>query len=265
MSDGAGPEGAQPSGAMRAKLVLGAAAVVVATIALFVSLNNDDSEVSTTIPSSTTSEPIDTTTTEPESTTTTTTTVAVPDPIYDTAVWPWADTAQRFSDPVAAARSFAADYVGFTDPLMGEFLQGDSRSGEVEVKPRDNGPVTTVFVRQLGADNSWFVLGSATANIEVTEPTALSAIASPVTLAGRANAFEGNVNVTIRVDGKADPIAEGFVTGMMGEMGPFESAQEFPAPGGQPGQLGSIVFRTLSAEDGSVWEAGVVRVRFAAK
>jgi len=120
-------------------------------------------------------------------------------------------------------------------------------------------------VRQLGNDGTWWVVGAATANIEVDSPTALSAVTSPVTLKGRANAFEGNVNVAILVDGKPEPIVEGFVTGMMGEMGPFESAQEFPAPGGQPGQLGSIVFRTLSAEDGSVWEAGVVRVRFAAK
>ncbi len=176
------------------------------------------------------------------------------------AVWPWADSSQRFEDPVAAAYDFAVDFVGFTNPTVGEFMQGDSRSGEVEVRPRPTGPATTVFVRQLGSDGSWWVLGCATANIEVSEPSALAVIATPVALRGRANAFEGNVNVEIRADGTEEPVGKGFVTGRMGEMGPFDSTLAFssPAPGG-----GAVVFRTLSAEDGSVWEAAVVRVRFA--
>ncbi len=178
-----------------------------------------------------------------------------------TAVWPRSDTAQRFEDPVAAARSFAVDFAGFTDPVLGEFRQGDSRSGEVEVRPRADGPVTTVLVRQLGDDGSWWVLGSATANIEVTEPAALATIGDPVTLKGKANAFEGTVNVDIRADGRDEPLAKGFVTGRMGEMGPFDSTLSFPSP---HDGYGAVVFRTLSAEDGSVWEAAVVRVKFAA-
>lgn len=129
----------------------------------------------------------------------------------------------------------------------------------MEIRPEATGPATTVFVRQLGTDGTWWVLGCATANIEVTKPAALDTITSPVTLEGRANAFEGTVNVTIRVDGKRDAITEDFVTGMMGDMGPYSKAITFQDPGGE---RGAIVYRTLSAKDGSVWEAGVIRVRF---
>ena len=50
---------------------------------------------------------------------------------------------------MSAARGFATDYVGFTDPIVGEFQQGDARSGEVPVQATVIGPITTVLVRQL--------------------------------------------------------------------------------------------------------------------
>lgn len=251
---------ASASDPMRLKLILIAVAAVVSAIAILVWLTHDDTDVATTDPTTTTTATV-TSTSLPDSTTSPTVPSTLrPEPdTYATAVWPWPDSSQRFTDPVEAARSFAVDFVGFTDPIMGAFRQGDSRSGEVEVRPEAIGPVSTVFVRQLGADDTWWVLGSATANIEVNQPSALDAISAPVTLSGRANAFEGNVNVTVRVDGQDRAVAEGFVTGMMGDMGPFESAQDFPNP--QTG-AGALVFRTLSAKDGSVWEAGVIRVRF---
>lgn len=249
-------------------VVLALVAAVVAALAVWRWVADSDSSDDTAITSSSTASSTTSaaaTSLSTSSTSTTgsaaasTTTTATPIDA-SSAVWPWASSATRYSDPVAAARGFAVEYVGFTDPVLGEFMQGDSRSGEVEVRPVASGPVTTVFVRQLGADDSWWVLGAATANIEVDRPSALQVIASPVTLAGRADAFEGNVNVTLRVDGSDRPIVEHYVTGMMGELGPFNSDLAFPAQAA--GARGAVVFRTLSAEDGSVWEAGVVRVSF---
>src|ERR1019366_1717605 len=72
-------------------------------------------------------------------TTTTFSSVAQP----QTAIWPFALTVTRFSDPVLAAEAFATDYLGFTSPLVGFFQQGDSRSGEVPVKDTPTAPVTT--------------------------------------------------------------------------------------------------------------------------
>lgn len=239
------------------------AAVAVIAIVVVVA-TDDDGEVTTattTAPAAT-----DSTTSSAVVTTTTTTTIASTTTVApadtDVAIWPVASSSQRFTDPADAARSFATDFVGFTDPVVGEFLQGDSRSGEIELRPRADGPVTTVFVRQLGPDDSWWVIGTATANIEVDEPTALATIDNPVRLSGRALAFEGNVNVEVRADGADEPLATGFVTGRGdGQLGPFESELPYAIPG--TGR-GSVMFVTYSAENGQVWEAAVIRVHFPA-
>ena len=73
-------------------------------------------------------------------------------------VAPGPHTSQRFDDPVAAARSFAVDFVGMTDPVVGEFQPGDSRSGEVPVRGFADGAPSAVLVRQL-EDDTWFVIG----------------------------------------------------------------------------------------------------------
>jgi hypothetical protein len=178
----------------------------------------------------------------------------------DSAVWPFACDTTRFTDPVDAARSFATTYLGFTDPVVGTFLQGDSRSGEVEVRADAKGPVTTVLVRQLTPDDSWWVLGAATPNLVLESPATLAKVSSPVTLSGRSTAFEGTVNVQVNQDGTLTPLKEDFVTGgANGEMGPFSKTVDFPAP---TATAGAIVLRTLSAENGHVWEASVVRVAF---
>lgn len=176
------------------------------------------------------------------------------------AVWPFAATATRFQDPVAAATSFASDYLGFVAPVVGAFRQGDTRSGEVAIRPLASGPETTVLVRQLTADDSWWVIGAATDNISLTSPETLSAITSPVTVSGQSTAFEATVNVEIRQDGTTEPLAEDFVMGgSMGTMGPFSKPIDF---GPQSADSGAVVLKTLSAEDGSIWEATVVRISF---
>ena len=76
---------------------------------------------------------------------------------------------------------------------------------------------------------------------------------------GSALAFEGTVNVDIRADGEDDPLYEGFVTGGGSEMAPFDDDLDWDDPGEGSG---AVVFKTLSAEDGRVWQAAVVRVTF---
>lgn len=173
------------------------------------------------------------------------------------AVFPYPETEVRFDDPVALAEEFAVDFIGFTDPLVGDFQQGDSRSGEVEIRPNARGPVTTALVRQLGDDDHWFVIGATTANIQVDVPETNAVVGSPVVLRGRAHAFEGTVSVEVREDGR--PLGKGFVTGRGDELGPFEGEIPIDEPSER---YGAVLFFTESAEDGSVWEAAVVRVRF---
>jgi hypothetical protein len=232
---------------MRRPLVIGLALLALALIAGGCG-DADDSSDSTT----TSDRPV---ATEPPSTTTSAVPVG-----GSGVVWPPADGSITYDDPVAAATGFATGLVGFVDPVVGSFQQGDSRSGEVEVRAKADGAVTTVLVRQVGSDDTWSVIGAATPNIVATEPAALAEISSPVTLRGTSTAFEANVNVKVfdRSGGKA--LAESFVMGgSMGEMGPFESELTYDAPATADG---SIVFSTASMEDGRVWEATVVGVQF---
>ncbi len=67
------------------------------------------------------------------------------------------------------------------------------------------------------------------------------------------------MTVEIRADGDDDPIYEGFVTGGGAEMAPFDDELDWDDPGEGSG---AVVFTALSAEDGSVMEATVVRVTF---
>ncbi len=178
---------------------------------------------------------------------------------YVSAVWPWPGSTLRYTDPVEAATGFAVDFVGFTDPAVGEFQQGDSRSGEVEIRPSADGPITVVFVRQLGSDDTWWVLGSATANITVNRPSAMTAIESPQIVTGTALAFEGHIDVALRADGAQEPVATTFVTGGGAEPDAFFGTIEWVDSGATGGAL---VFTTSVADDGRVWEASVVRVLF---
>ncbi len=175
-------------------------------------------------------------------------------------MWPWFDSDVRYTDPVDAALGFAEGFVGFEDPEVGPFMQGDSRSGEVEIRPRADGPVTVVLVRQLGNDDSWWVLGAITENIVVEQPDALADVGSPVVVSGEALAFEGTVDVLLRRDGEDEPLLEEFVTGGGDVMREFAGEFPFDNPGDGAGAL--LLF-TRNVEDGTIWEATVVRVGFA--
>lgn len=257
----------------RTALIVGAVAALLVALALVWFLRDDDAdEVATT---STTTEPETTTTTEAttttaEETTSTTapeTTTSAPDPDAplspdDAAfvVWPAPDGELRYDDPVEAATGFATELVGFTDPIVGPFQQGDARSGEVEVRAVPDGAVTTVLLRQYGPGDRWWVIAAVTPDIELDDPQPQSAIDDPLRLTGRARAFEGTVQVSVVADGSTEPIGTGFVTGRGdGVLGEFDEEIRWDNPGGG---WGAVLLYTLSAQDGSVWQVSATRVGF---
>jgi lipoprotein-anchoring transpeptidase ErfK/SrfK len=233
--------------------------ITVLLAALVVVLWQDDADegaAPTTAPTVTSAPSV--TTTEAPTTTASTTTRVVAPVDASTAVYPDAAGSLRFDDPSDAARGFAVDFLGFTDPQLGGYMAGDSRSGEIEVRPEAGGPVTTVFVRQL-ADDTWWVLGSATEHITVEQPATGATITSPVAVSGEALAFEGHVIVEVRQDGTTGPIGTGTVTGGGGPGAPFEGEVGFTEP---TADYGALVFLTRTARDGQVWQASTIRVRF---
>lgn len=270
-------ESSTPSGKWR---IVALAIVVLIAVAAAVLLlvdggdDADDSAATTGVPIETTT-PADTTpATEPPDTTPATEPPATPAPTEppateppdipvegtSSAVWPAAGTAVGFADPIEATTSFATEFLGVLDPVIGEFLAGDSRSGEVELRSTADGPVTLVLLRQLSDDDSWWVLGSEAENITLDEPGAGVVVQSPLALVGSALAFEGTVDVELWADGLDEPISTGFVTGSGGpEAGPFEGSIEFDDPAVDGGVL---VLLSRSSEDGSVLEASTRRVFF---
>ena len=234
---------------------------VATTEAPTTTVGSDTTDVSATTESPATTQAPETTepvaTTEAPTTDTSTTVAPLPDEVR-TAIWPWFDTDLRYADPVEAAVGFASDFLGFVDPIPSEYMAGDNRSGEVEIRSFDTGPATVVFVRQLTDDDSWWILGAASGNITIDEPEALAEVTSPLTVSGTALAFEGTVDVQLRADGNGEPIFEGFVTGSGGpEPGPYSETFEFTSPG-ETG--GALVMLSLSSEDGSTLEASAMRI-----
>lgn len=243
-------------------------AVLLIALAIFLLTDDDDDDEVTTGGTTTTEASTSTSedpTTSEASTTTSGSTTSTPDVggVTDeeaaTIAWPDPAGDTTFTSPDDAAAGFATDLIGFADPVIGEFQSGDPRSGEVEVRPTDTGPATTVVLRQM-SDDHWYVLAATTPEIEVDQPTAGTAIDAPLQVSGRAMAFEGTVDVAVYQRDGTELLGTGFVTGSGGgEMGPFTGEIEWENPGGG---WGIVVFSVASAEDGTIWQATVIPVGF---
>lgn len=200
-----------------------------------------------------------TTTTTTTSSTSAVTTTSAPEPTW-VATWPTASSSLRYRTPTAAALGFARAVLHMSTPQARAFQQGDTRSGEVPIVTSPTGPVTTVLVRQLTSDNSWWVLGSACAAVNISTPHALNTVTSPQILSGESTAFEAVINYALYQDNDTTPLASGTTMGgANGEMGPFNTTLSFTAP---TQRYGVLVVYTLSAKDGSVLEASAIRVIF---
>lgn len=237
----------------RLLLGIGSVAAAIAIVVGVLALTGDDDETINT--AGTTTQPT-TSTTEP----TTTTEEFAPTVDPSVPVFPDPSTSRRFDDPVSVTHAFAGELLGFVDPILGGFAQGDNRSGEVEVRGFAQGNPTTVLVRQL-EDDTWFVIGASVESIRLDIPAQGTTITSPQPLEGAATAFEGHVAVRLFVDGVAEPIAETFVTGRGdGVLGDFSGELGFDLPAGA--KHGMLVLFEPSAKDGSTVAATVIRVHF---
>lgn len=164
---------------------------------------------------------IGTATTEPSSTT------SAPQRLEQPAIWPAADVV--FNTPEEAAEDFVTEVLG-VPPTLGEFQQGDSRSGEIEVFSPGEGDAGIrvarglLLLRQLGPANGWFVLAAPNDNASITAPASMDEVAAgPLTVGGRARGFEGNVVVTAFEAGDARAELGQVIT----QGGAFESPEPF--------------------------------------
>jgi hypothetical protein len=175
---------------------------------------------------------------------------------------------------VATARAFLAHQLGMTDMVAGPFRSTGARAGEVGFRHKygegrrplpQTGPYAVV-VRLQRLPAGWWVLGVQGRSIQITSPTRLQRISSPLTVRGAApEVYEGTLYFKVTQDrpGRDLLLGQGFVDGRAstrpGELGTLRFRQ--PASTGP----GWVTFYDASA-DGSngIIQATAVRVRFAA-
>lgn len=188
--------------------------------------------------------------------TTTTTTNLHAQP--EAAIWPYYASGVRYVTPTAAASTFVTHYLKMSSPIQMSVAAGTNHA-TVDFQFTTGGPVTAVSLSRLMGDGTWWVIGASTAHITVSSPVDRAQLSSPITVRGRSVAFEAVVNVIVRVDGQNLPLLQTTVMGGAVAIAPFNSSISLPST---TARAGAIIFETLSAKDGSVAEATVVRVKF---
>jgi len=174
---------------------------------------------------------------------------------------------------VATARAFLARELRMTDMVAGPFRSTGAGTGEVGFRHKygegrrllpQTGPYAVVVqLQRLPA--GWWVLGVDGRSIQITSPTRLQRISSPLTVRGTAEVYEGTLYYKVTQDraGRDLLLGQGFVGG---------SAST------QPGDLDQLRFRQPTstapgwvifydaANDGSngIIQATMVRVQFTA-
>jgi hypothetical protein len=106
-------------------------------------------------------------------------TTTAPSALLEGAIWPDPAVATAEDGPREVARSFIVDFLRMESPALGEFQQGDSRSGEVPVLQRtedgtvrEDRVIASVAVRRLDGPR-WFVVAAGSPEVEIdTHPFA---------------------------------------------------------------------------------------------
>ena len=111
----------------------------------------------------------------------------------------WSSSTSTSDTPEGAARSAVQSLIGVT-PVLGDYMAGDNRSGEMLVfSPGETTPVerSLLLLRQLGSDDQWSVIGAINAAMTIDRPEARSVVPADVlTVSGRGRGFEGLVVVS---------------------------------------------------------------------
>jgi hypothetical protein len=175
------------------------------------------------------------------------------------------------TEAVATARAWLARELGMTDLVAQPFRFTDARTGEVGFRhkfgeggrllPQTGPPAVVVQLYRL--PSGWWVLGVRGRSIQADEPARLQRISSPLTVAGKAEVYEGTVYVKVTQDrsGRDLVLGEGFVTGGGNAPGSFRGQIAFRQPTAATGWV--IFYEDSAANSGEILQATAVRVRFA--
>lgn len=181
---------------------------------------------------------------------------------FDDGHQPWR------GDPETVARLFAEHIAGWRIEVTGSEVSGSAAEGwsaavrfkafigEAELRPITAHTLQLVGLR--GAEHPvWFVSGLSSDHIRVDIPSDGATVPSPVRVAGRASAYEGNVLVEVR-DDSGRRLHSGHLQAEGVDMAPFQGSLELaPAT-----TRGGILMVTGDTGAGPVPDMTIVRIRF---
>ena len=148
--------------------------------------------------------------------------------------------------PEGAAIAAVETLIGVT-PVLGDFMAGDNRSGEMIVySPGETVPVerSLLLLRQLGPDDRWSVIGAINAAMTIDEPETRSVVpAGSVTVSGRGRGFEGLIVVSAHLIGDTIELIDQEIAmgGSLERSEPFHV--ELDLSDTDPGDMIAIVVR----------------------
>jgi hypothetical protein len=192
--------------------------------------------------------------------TTSSPTPTTPTGLEQPAIWPAADVV--LATPEEAAAAFAA--VLTAEPRLGPFMQGDARSGEIELLFGEStaDPVvrSLLLVRMLGPDDGWFVIGAVNDHAAITSPEAGATVpAGPLTVTGVGRGFEALVAVEAYLPGNPEPIAREVTQGgAMEDSEPFTVTLDLSSA--SPGDVVSLVVRGGTGHELDPGDVGAIPV-----
>ncbi len=163
------------------------------------------------------------------------------------AIWPASDVV--FTTPEEAAASFVTNVLG-VEPVLGDFMAGDSRSGEIQVfSPGEvEGAVLIerglLALRIIGPNDGWFVIAASSQGVSIETPETLDPVAvGPLEVAGEGRGFEGTLVVTAFRAGNANVVLDQVIT----SGGPFELLEPYTVTldlsDGVPGETIALIVR----------------------
>lgn len=238
-------------------------AVLLLTACSVTSTTDLTTDPTITMPPTTTAVSESTTTTiDPDTTTTPATDVTLPgeDPSSVVAVWPAANVV--IDDPRDAASQFVVDVLN-VPPVLGPFMAGDGRSGEITLfspgsEESDRG---IILVRRLGENDGWFVIGVANDVSYVSSPLPGAVVpAAPLTVTGVGHGFEASISVTAFLAGDPSTVFDSVVTQAGSMETPGRFVVELDLSTADVGDVVAIVVRGGVGLETDPGETGAVAV-----
>ena len=216
-------------------------AAMLLAVALAAGSCSDDGESAstTTVPATTTeSESTARATTTEAAPTTTAPAAAAPSSMSEpdeASLRPWHLAGAAHTDPVAAVEEFVAFFGFEAGTTLGDFQPGDTRSGEIEIRPPMQGSPfdparptpdqadllvflsgeprnifwssTTAFLR-LGTDDRWIVIGAVSDSLVVDLPLDGTVVSSPILVAFTNGVQTDRLEVQVWAADAAAPLVE---------------------------------------------------------